>query len=283
MCIAIDLSRLLIALFTKVFRVVAFYVSSFCHFERVRNEVNILMQLQLSNYISHQRSMMKKYLQRLCAVFSLCWLLSSQCSAAVNGVGVTLINYTFDTVGFGYTITINAQVTNYDTLAFAGNIDFGLKNSSYNLTTASLFNKPPYSSSFISLYPNETVPAVFSIDIDPQYFIPGPDVVVVWPICTGPIADSVLIEIFVETPNSIKDERNDLFAYIIMPDRIFLKNYRAATNIEQVRIFNLMGQQVAELNGNYISEVPVPNLPKGLYLCEFTTADKRRQVIKFLK
>lgn len=226
--------------------------------------------------------MMKKYLQRLCAVVSLCWLISSQCSAAVNGVGVTLINYTFDTVGFGYTITINAQVTNYDTLAFNGNIDFGLKNSTYNLSAAGLFNKPPYSSSYISLHPNETVPAVFSIDIDPQYFAPGPDVVVVWPICSGPVADSVLIPIFIETPNGIQDERSDLFAYLPAPGRIFIKGYHAGLNIEQVRFFNLMGQQIAALQGNYITEVPVPDLPGGLYLCEFITADKRRQVIKLL-
>lgn len=227
--------------------------------------------------------MMIKQLQRLCVVFALCWLLGSPCKATDNGVGVTLLNYTFDTVGFGYTITINARVSNSDTVPFAGTIDFGLKNNAYTLSSFNLFNKPPYSSSQIFLNPHETVPAIFSIDIDPAYFAPGPDVVVVWPICNQPIADSIRIEIYVQTPNGIKNENNNLFAWIVTPDKLFIKTYSNQTNFEQVRIYNMMGQQVSQLNGQFITEVPVPDLPKGIYLCEFTTADNRRQVIKFFR
>ncbi len=226
--------------------------------------------------------MMKNYLQRLCGGFILCLLFTAP-ARAEEGVGVTLLNYTFSTVGLGYTITINAQVTNFDSVPFSGPIDFGLKNNAYVLTTNSLFNKPPYSSNQISLYPHETVPAIFSIDIDPMYFTPGPDVVVVWPICTQPIADSVVIPIFIESPNGIKDDGERLFTYIMAGNRIFIKSADAETNFEQVRIYNMVGQVVSEIKSSFITEVPLPALPKGIYVCEFISSDNRRQVIKFFR
>src|ERR1700722_9395046 len=103
--------------------------------------------------------------------------------AADKGIGVVLLDYTLDTtnqVDLGYTITIYAQVTNYDTVPFSGSINFGLHNNQQNLSTDNIFKKPPYSGDIISLGPGETVPAIFSVNVSPLYFAPGPDVVVVW-------------------------------------------------------------------------------------------------------
>lgn len=223
---------------------------------------------------------MMKHLHKLVASAILFFICNT--GFAFTGVGVTLISYTFDTVGYNYTITINARVSNYDSLPFTGIIDFGLHNNTHILTGESLFNKPPYCTpNSISLYPYETVPAVFSIDIDPQFFSPGPDVVVVWPICTKPIIDSIVIDIYVQTPSGIEDDKEELFGFFIMNNKLFLKNYGAQTNFKQVRIYNLLGQQVSEFHFEFITEVPLPNLPKGLYLCELITGDNKRKVIRF--
>ena len=225
--------------------------------------------------------MMKKFLHKLIAPAVLLLLVCSQLKAVDPGVGVTLINYTLGTVDLGYTITINARVSNYDSVPFIGTLDFGLRNNQQELSNSGVFNKPPYSSTQISLGPYETVPAIFSVDIDPQFFNPGPDVVVVWPICSKPIIDSIVININVLNPNSITDNKDDLFTYLIVGNKILLKNYAAETNFKQVRIYNLMGQQVAELRSQFITEVPLPALPKGLYMCEFLAADGKRKVIRF--
>ena len=225
--------------------------------------------------------MMNKFLHKLIAPAVLLLLISNQLKAVDLGVGVTLINYTLGTVDLGYTITINARVSNYDSVPFNGTLDFGLRNNQQELSNSGVFNKPPYSSTQISLGPYETVPAVFSVDIDPQFFNPGPDVVVVWPICGKPIIDSIVININVLTPNSIADNKDDLFTFIVLGNKIFLKNYAPETNFKQVRIYNLMGQQVSELHSQFITEVPLPVLPKGLYLCEFLSADGKRKVIRF--
>ena len=225
--------------------------------------------------------MMNKILQKIIVPAVLVLLIYNQCCAQASGVGVTLINYTLSTVDLGYTITINARVSNFDSVPFSGVIEFGLRDDHATLTNSGVFNAPPYTGSHITLYPHEVVPAVFSIHIDPQYFAPGPDVVVVWPICTRPIADSILIPIQIENPNAIADTKEDPFSYIILNDKIFLKNYAAGTNFKQVRIYNLLGQPVSETHSDYITEVQLPVLPKGLYLAEFLAADGKRKVIRF--
>ena len=225
--------------------------------------------------------MMNKILHKLVAPAVMLLIVCSPAKAIQRGVAVSLINYTLSTVDLGYTITVNARVSNYDSLPFAGTIDFGLRNNQQILSNVGVFNKPPYSGAQISLNPYETVPAIFSIHIDPQYFSPGPDVVVVWPICNKPYIDSIIIDINVLAPNGIADNKAELFSYIIMNDRIFIKNIAPETNFKQVRIYNLMGQQVSEMHSEFITEVPLPVLPKGLYLCEFMAADGKRKVIRF--
>lgn len=226
---------------------------------------------------------MMKHLTQKVALLLVFYLLLATQNTQAAGVGVTLISYTFDTVGLGYTITVNAKVTNYDSVAFTGSLDFGLRNHQQTLSNTGIFNKPPYSSQQITLYPNETVPAIFSIDIDPQYFAPGPDVVVVWPICNQPITDSIVIDIYIETPSSVVAEKNDLFNWILIDDYVFLKNLPSDINVQQVRLFNLLGQQIYNYRSQHISEVHLPIIPKGIYLCEFITTDNRRQVIRFFR
>jgi hypothetical protein len=207
--------------------------------------------------------------------------------AQASGLALTLVNYTIQNdsgkVNLGYTITINAQITNDDTTQFVGQLDFGLRNNSQILTqNGNIFNKPPYSSQTITLNPGETVPAIFSVDIETPYFMPGPDVVVVWPISSKPVTDSVLIELNVQQPNALKNEEEALFNYIVLPDKILLQNIAYEKQVKQVRIYNVFGQLMAGYETGVTTEVPTGNLPQGIYLCEVYLNDRTRKVIKFL-
>jgi hypothetical protein len=206
--------------------------------------------------------------------------------AANNGLGVTLINYTLDTVNndvnLGYTITINAEVTNFDSLPFNGIINFGLHNNTAILSNNGLFDKPPYSGDSISLAGGETVPAIFSVNITTPYFKPGPDVVVVWPICTQAIVDSIIIHINVLGANGINDEQEIPFSYAIVNNSIMLKTADAKINFKQVRIYNSLGQKLQETTSDYISNIPLPQLARGTYFCQLTTADGRKATFKFV-
>lgn len=226
---------------------------------------------------------MRKTLHLFFAVLLLI-VAGSQLSVARSGIAVTLLDYRLDTtqnISLGYTLTISAEVKNTDTVLFAGNLDFGLRNNSDTLSSFDLFNKPPYSGNQIMLNPGEVVPAVFSIDIDVPYFAPGPDVVVVWPISSSPVTDSILIFLNIEGPSSLKENGSVDFSYIVLNDRILLLPESSETNFQQVRIFNILGQQEAYYSSNFLTEIPVPNLPRGIYLCEMITSDKKVRVIKF--
>jgi hypothetical protein len=223
------------------------------------------------------------------SIFSLLLLLlpgSLVTKAAGSGLGVTLINYTLDTsnndVALGYTITINAEVTNFDSLPFNGFINFGLHNNTQILTNTGVFDKPPYSGDSISLGGNETVPAIFSITINQPYFKPGPDVVVVWPICTRQIVDSIIIHLNIVDPSGLSDEKEIPFSYAVVNNSILLKTADAKINFKQVRIYNDLGQKLQEITSDFITEIPLPQLPLGIYFCQLSTADGRRATIKFI-
>lgn len=216
-------------------------------------------------------------------------LLSIACTPQVvasTGIAVTLLGYNVDStlnVNLGYTLTISTQVTNTDSAnSFTGQLDFGLHSNTQTLTTTNIFNKPPYSNNTIALAPYESVPAIFSVHITSQYFVPGPDVVVVWPISTSPITDSVRIPLNILNPSGVQEEKKDLFTYIVTEKKILLQNLSQQTNFKQVRIYNLMGQPVSYLSSEFISEILLPDLPRGIYICELISVDKARRVIKFL-
>jgi hypothetical protein len=209
------------------------------------------------------------------------------CAAANNGIALSLVNYTVQNdsghVSLGYTITINALITNTDSLDFTGQLDFGLHNDQQQLSTTGIFNKPPYSGNQISLNPGETVPAVFSIDIETPYFLPGPDVVVVWPISASPIVDSIQINLNINNPNAISNVVEAQINYLILGNKIVLQGMDAETVVKQVRIYSITGQVIYSADGSQITEVPIGLLPKALYICELQTADNKRKVIKFVK
>ncbi len=239
-------------------------------------------------YIYGQTNMKHKMTRKIYTVVALIMVCCFSATAQ-SSIALKLINYTIqsDSVNFdlGYTITINADLTNTGQVTYNDSLDFGLRNSTNNFIPPSsgLFNKPPYTGyGLITIDTGETVPAVFSVHIDMPYFHPGPDVVVVWPICSSVYNDSVLINLNILDPLAINDEVEQITPYIITGSEVFLEK-ASENNFQQVRIFNISGQLLYAQHADYISRVPIGNLPHGMFFCELQTNDKRRQVIKFVR
>ena len=225
--------------------------------------------------------------QLIPAVASLCLIFGTRSGlyASDGKIGVTVVNYTLDTthnVNLGYTITINADVTNYDTSTFTGSITFGLRNNEEIITNGDVFNRPPYSGDIITLHGHETIPAIFNVIVTSPYYTPGPDVVVIWPIFAGTPNDSINIPINVVDPSSINNSKEDPITYLITSEKIILKNTGNQNTFKQVRLFNVVGQELYELHSVEITEIPISSLPKGLYVCELIAADGTKQVIRFI-
>lgn len=208
-------------------------------------------------------------------------------AAQPSGIAVKLLSYNItpnNVANIGYTITISAEVTNEDTVLFAGQLDFGLRNNTFDsINDPNVFNKPSYSGTQIVLNPGEVVPAIFSVEIDAQYFAPGPDVVVVWPISNKPITDSVLININVQNPNGFNGVDEIPFAYSVQNGELWLRYDNADINFQQVRIFDLYGRLIFAVEGDLISVVNVDTLMNGIYICEVYTSDKKRKAFKFVQ
>ncbi len=202
--------------------------------------------------------------------------------AQSSNIGIALIGYTIDTVNLGYTLTMNTDVTNLDSVPFSGRIDFGLRSNIGLITNSSVFDQPPYSGDSIYLGGHETVPAIFGVNINPQYFTPGPDVVVVWPICTAPNVDSIVLHIIVRDPSSVDEPKAGLFSYYVQPDKIMFTNSNSSLGFEQVRIFDVAGRQVFAVDGTNLNEVPISQLPSGVYICQVIANNGLRVNFKFI-
>lgn len=195
---------------------------------------------------------------------------------AQQGLALQLENYTVQNqqgnVNFGYTITINSTLTNTDSANwFAGKVDFGLRNSSVVLTQANIFGKPTYSGDSIILQPGESVPAIFSVEVSPQYFGPGPDVVVVWPICTSPVNDSVVIPLLVNNPSAIEKQQDIKQGFYVDKNEFILLNNSLEEPIKQVRFYNLAGQLLSATLNPQSTHFSIAGLPPGMFIAEIIT------------
>lgn len=203
-------------------------------------------------------------------------------STANAQIGVTLVNNTQTDVNLGDKVIIYAEVRNFGNNQFAGVLDFGLRSNLQVLTQTNLFAKPNYSGNTIVLGPGEVVPATFSVDVDPQYFTPGPDGIVIWPISGQNISDSILLPIQVLAPAAINNTAPAGFKMFCYAGQLHVLNANPDNAVKQVRIYGLLGEEIVVTNGE-VSAIDLQQLPVGIYLAEALLADDRRVVIKFLR
>jgi len=202
---------------------------------------------------------------------------------AQSGLSLAMQNYTVQPsngiVSFGYTITISATLTNTDSIPFSGQVDYGMRNSQQILSNNAIFSKPFYSGDSIQLGGGESVPTLFSVNIETPFFIAGPDVVVVWPISNVNFSDSILINLLIEEPTNIDQkvvspsEIQVFGEYITFPENTF----------KQVRIFNYSGSLLHSLDVAQLNYLPIDFLPQGFYILEATTTSKQQIVKKFIR
>jgi hypothetical protein len=177
-------------------------------------------------------------------------------------------------VNYGDTLTYNLEIINNDSVAFSGNVFVGFKGSN-NLTYDSI------SLGILQIAPNGFEQRSISIDVQPQYFKTGPEVVVVWPIFDGKNGNEVADFIYVKSLlNGVEDELNPTKDYFIYQD--VLSCSQCSLAFKRVRIFDLNGRVVFNQAFPTIPfELPVSNA--GLYLMQLEALDGSTSIIKWLK
>jgi hypothetical protein len=122
-------------------------------------------------------------------------------------------------------------------------------------------------------------------------FSSGDDIIVIWPTGSGGIAytsDSIIDTIHVQkltagVPELAKTPLPNIILYPNSSETIlYLKYNETAINLEQVRIYDLLGH-VLLTETSSLNAIPINTLPNGFYFMEAMTTDNNRYVSQFVK
>ncbi|MBX2910003.1 MAG: T9SS type A sorting domain-containing protein [Chitinophagales bacterium] len=177
-------------------------------------------------------------------------------------------------VSYGDTISYATEITNQDSITFSGTLFIAFKGS--NSTSYDSLNLGT-----VQIPPAGSIQRTISIDVQPQYFKPGPEVVVVWPIFSGTAGNQVADFIFV------KDNLSNIEDNSLSETNYFVWNNNLKTNtdnnlLKQVRIFNLSGQEIFNTQ-NKNTPIALPILNAGLYFIQIEKLNGEFSTIKWIK
>lgn len=117
----------------------------------------------------------------------------------------------------------------------------------------------------------------FNPNNQPQ-FSTGDNVVVVWPSIAGePAGDSLYLDLYIPDPAGINDKKssfaNDLQLIRVSEDQLGISIANQQIAVDQVRIYNLAGQEVlVEKNPEILN---MSGIPTGIYIIEVDVDDTR--------
>lgn len=174
------------------------------------------------------------------------------------------------------------NLSNTDT--FIGVVDFRMLHNGGEITDQAIFGKPALSGlSTITVAPGEQKPLLFTVQIDAAYFIPGSDIIIVWPVAPVAIIDSAKTSIFINGTTGIGKIGLANATVFVASNQLMVINPSSNMGVEQLQIFDLLGACV----GNYpvnktITSVSIADLPKGIYLAKLIGANGEQRVIKFV-
>lgn len=176
-------------------------------------------------------------------------------------------------VFYGDTLVYDLEISNLDSIPFSGNVFVGFKGSNNNGYDSILLGA-------LQIAPNSFVQRSIAIDVLPQYFKTGPEVVVVWPIFDGRSGSQVADFIYV------KNHLNDIDQELVMAKdyfvlRHFLSCNRCEISFKRVRIFDLTGSVLfTQELPSFPLELPLKNA--GLYFIQLEAVDGITSTIRFM-
>jgi hypothetical protein len=128
-----------------------------------------------------------------------------------------------------------------------------------------------------------------SIYIDPFYFRSGINTVVIWPVASDASGfitlDTIRYNIYVLHPLA-NNKPLSIDKIVLYPNpfssKIWFKGVDKKS-IEQVRIFNLLGDEILQLQIKETSPLDLSELPKGIYFIKLQSKDGKQIIIKTIK
>ena len=209
-------------------------------------------------------------------------------SSLAQGAGLGFGSFTFsrDTLGFDDTLNITAEIINYDTAVYYAPVDFGYKINGVQNVSASIFNAS-VSGQLVSIQPHDSVPVSIKVVVTPDYFEVGPDILVVWPIAfTGGNPNNVIEQqIYIPDPSGINNIaiQDEQLSVYYAEQNIYISARKANIYLNQVRVFNLAGEEIINRSETNLETIPFSNESAGIYFIEVRFNDEQRKVFKLVK
>lgn len=204
---------------------------------------------------------------------------------AQGSLGLYLTQISTTTPAIGQSVIVQAKLINTSTTeTFSGIVDFSMANENGLITDFTVFNKPNYSGTLVTLAPLEEKQTVTVIDIEGPYFVAGPDIIIVWPLAACDIVDSIKINLDIQVPTGINEVGDNATSAFVANNQLIVQNNVPNINLQRVQLFDVTGKVM----GTYAlsdsnATIPLSELPRGMYIAEITTTNGIHKTIRFVR
>ncbi len=210
--------------------------------------------------------------------------ITTENTSAQKGLGLVNAQIQDTIVVVGDTMVITGYIYNYDsTNAFSGNINFKLNLNERDINYGEVEIIPDTMT--YNIAPISGSPFKVKIPISLPEFQVGPNVVIIWPISNRTFEDSATKIVNIVYPLGYKELKNAIgFSAALTENGLdIFGNDAEKIRFKRVRIYNIIGNLIAESSLEKINEVQFENKPNQIYLCEFLYNSDKRKVMKLIR
>jgi hypothetical protein len=189
------------------------------------------------------------------------------------------------------TPTLNSQLSIFTKLknesatdTFHGPINFLLANKDSIIYNINIVGKPAIAGTTITLAPHDSVNCLFTVQLLTSNFMAGPDIIIVWPVAAVQIIDSARAPINISIAAGITPTAAEGITAYVANDQLYIRDFDGQSILMQVRIYNLVGQLVADPQLTDSSAVvSLQTLPHGAYIADIISGTGLSRRIKFVR
>jgi len=201
------------------------------------------------------------------------------------------VTFSADTIAQGNSLVYSIEITNSSpNITYTGDVTIQIYNDS--LGSGGFGNIIPIDSAYIqgaTINANSSIFLADSLTIDPANFKSGINTVVIWPVASDASGfitlDTIRYNIFVLYPLA-NNETQSMDKIILYPNpfssKIWFKGL-AKNSIEQVRVLNILGEEIKQLRIEEKSPLDLSELQKGIYFIKLQSKDGKQIIIKTIK
>lgn len=220
---------------------------------------------------------MRKALTTLLILLAACTITHAQARLVF---GTTTLSA--DTVHANETVYVSTSLINTGNQPYNGRLWFAFSINGVRNISRSIFN-PPYNGEVVSINPGQQLPLQFEVVAQPQYFVPGPDIFVVWPITeNNTTPDTLQAQIVVlDGINDVAAEQDESNLRIYSTNNtLIITQADAAPQLKNIALYSITGSLMYYTTNTGNITLPLDNYTPGIYLVQIQLGNGRYKTYK---